>query len=131
MKKIALFLATAGLLGAAAAIETNAPALFGTWNSTEVGGRDMGDRIVRMQYKFQTNGAFSLSARMKDGEQLDYSGTFTVLTNKLRLSIPGVGSNDLPFWLTNGVLQIRDPQLDSWVKFKKDASTSAPGKARR
>ena len=125
-KVLALFLAAAGLLALAAGNDTNAPALLGTWNSIEVGGRDMGDRILRMQYIFQTNGAFSVSARMKDGEQMNYSGRFTVVTNKLRLSIPELGSNDLPYSVTNGILQIRDPQLDSWVKFKRQPEASFP-----
>ncbi len=102
----------------------DAQALIGSWNSIETGGRDMGDRIARMQYSFRTNGTFSVSAVMNDGEHTQYTGTFTIFTNKLRLTIPELGSNDLPYSLTNGVLQIGDPQLDSWVRFRKDSQPS-------
>ena len=97
--------------------------LPGGWKSVELGGQDMGNHIKSMRYRFATNSTFTVFAKLEKDGAVQYSGTYLVVSNGLSLTIPEKGTEVLPYSYTNGVLEIRDRTLDSWIRFRKESRT--------
>lgn len=93
--------------------------VLGGWKSTELGGRDIGDRLKEVEYIFRRDGSFVIAATLSDNTMQRYEGTYKVLPLVLKMTIQEKGTEQLPYTLEGDVLTVKDPELDSWIKFRR------------
>jgi hypothetical protein len=92
---------------------------IGRWHSFELGGKDMGPHLKTVEYVFRSGGQFSAIGVMADEQKQVYSGRYSVSSTALDLTVDRKSTESMPYTLSNGILEIRDPKLDSYVKFQR------------
>ena len=93
--------------------------LVGTWTSVELGGTDVGTKIVAIQYAFAADGTITITGNVKGQEVSIQNGTYSVSNNVLRVIIEGLHPQNAEYTLVDEVLTIHDSKIDAWVKFKQ------------
>jgi hypothetical protein len=93
--------------------------LAGQWQSFELGGRDIGTGIKSITFTFTSDGRLIASGVMNDGRKETYDGRYVVHDTFLEITIGDKGTKKAPYSIQDGVLTLRDPEIDSYVKFKK------------
>lgn len=99
------------------------PGIEGNWISARLGGSDIGDELKTVEYMFRRDGSFSATATMSEDRVQSYDGTYNVLPSALELTIPEMGSQAMPYTLSGDMLTINDPELDSWIEFRRTDRT--------
>lgn len=99
-------------------VERTELGVLGEWTSVELGGISDGD-LKEVGYVFKEDGTFTVVGTMSDGTVEGYNGTYKVLPSALEMTIPGKGTEQLPYTLSGDSLTVRDPKNDSWVKCRR------------
>jgi len=99
--------------------EKSDPGIEGQWVSVEFGGRNVGDFMKEVCYVFKADGTFTIAATMTNGTTSVFEGTYLVQPSTLELSIPDVGTKQMPYTLSGDTLTVKDPELDSWIRYKR------------
>lgn len=98
---------------------SSADAIVGAWVSSEFGGVEGAEEIGQIRYDFRPDGSFQVKA-----QGMVLSGSYTVEGGNLQLTIPDLDEPQVMGWsIADGVLTLRDPEDDSWVKFRPDVLT--------
>ena len=98
---------------------TGPPDITGKWKSIEFGGADMGDQVKEVRYDFRKDGSVTIQGTMADGSNMEMTASYKLSETTIEITLKDGDSGALPYSLEDGVLQINDPQLESWIKFEK------------
>jgi len=93
--------------------------ILGGWTSVELFGSDMSGNIREIEYEFRGDGSFAVIARMSDKSVRSFDGNYKVLPLVLEMTILEKGSERLPYTLSEDMLTVKDPDLDSWVRLRR------------
>jgi hypothetical protein len=91
----------------------------GQWQSFELGGRNIGTELKSVTFTFTSDGRLTASGVMNDGRKETYDGRYVVHDTFLEITIADEETQKAPYSIRGGVLTLRDPDIDSYVKFKK------------
>jgi hypothetical protein len=118
---LALCFVLAGLLSCREDSPGNQPSrtIIGEWKSTELGGSAIGDHIKDLTCVFGKDGSVTMSATMANGSEMKHSGSYTLSESMININLDNGDSQAMPYQLKDGILQIQDPQLNSWIKYEK------------
>jgi hypothetical protein len=96
--------------------------LVGMWQSTELGGSDVGTKIESIRYAFSADGSVAIIGDVKGQPQSIQTGVYSVSNELLHIDLKDRKPQPLTYSLIEGVLTIHDPKLDAWAKFKKESA---------
>ncbi|MHA3775649.1 hypothetical protein ACXR0O_29395 [Verrucomicrobiota bacterium sgz303538] len=99
--------------------------ITGEWQSVAFGGESIEKLLKTMRYDFRPGGKFSAFVEFTNGDQKKLEGSYVVRETTLEMTVPGDGADPFPYSLVDGVLTIRDPKIDSFVKLRR-STTSRP-----
>jgi hypothetical protein len=91
----------------------------GHWTSVQLGGSDIGEELKTVEYIFRRDGSFSATATMSEDRVQSHDGTYKVLPSALELTIPEMGTHEMPYTLSGDMLTVSDTELDSWIKLRR------------
>jgi hypothetical protein len=93
--------------------------LAGKWQSFEFGGRNIGTGLKSLTFIFTSDGRYTASVVMDDGQKETHKGRYVVLdTVHFEIKISGK-TRKAYYSIQDGVLTIHDPEVGSYAKFKK------------
>jgi hypothetical protein len=103
--------------------EDATPTLVGAWRSFQRGGKDINDSIIAVTEVFNADGTCRVTGQLRFAEstyESSHDGTYRLLPGRIVMTLKDVGTAERPYTVNEGVLTIHDPDLDSWIKYRKE-----------
>jgi hypothetical protein len=99
------------------------PTLVGSWRSFQRGGKDSNDSIIAVTEVFNADGTCRITGQLRlwgSTYEHTYEGTYRLLPGRIVMTLKDAGTAERSFTVSEGVLTIHDPGLDSWVKYRRE-----------
>jgi hypothetical protein len=93
--------------------------IIGKWTSIELGGSGIGGHIKDLTCVFGKDRSVTMQATMADGSKMEHSGSYTLSESIINITLDNGDSQAMPYQLKDDILQMEDPQLNSWIKYEK------------
>ena len=94
--------------------------LIGAWYFKRGIGNPCDRLITALEYHFEKSGAYSTWARMRDGGEYRYTGTYNATDTTTTATVNGQKIGPYPYRINNDVLRITQPENHCVVELTRE-----------
>jgi hypothetical protein len=94
--------------------------LNGSWYFKKGIGSPCDSLILKLEYHFNPDGDYVSWAKMKDGGEHRYTGTYTASNSEATALVDGMKIGPFPYSIKNGILTVTQPEFHCKVELERE-----------